>query len=211
MEDTMDFKELIEHSWSNTLKYIGPVLLLTIVYWLVCIFSFGILAPVTTAGYIHSFIRAARENRTPEIKDLFSQMGLFIPLFIFFLIFVCVFFIGCLLLVLPGIAIACFTAFATLYMLPLMTDKGLGLIDALKESWNQAVKPPVTDHLVITVIYALIYSIGGALPLAMLIAQPVATFFLAGAYRKRVDNEEKESLQPPPVQPPPPPGPSETE
>ena len=188
----MDFKRLIEESWSNTLKFIGPVLLLTLVQMIVSFFSLGILAPVMTAGYIHSLLRAVREGRPPEVGDLFSQMRLFLPLFLFFLIVFCASLFGLLLLVLPGLAVIGFVAFASLYMMPLMTDQNLGLFDALKESWKQATKPPLSEHFIITIIYVLIMSLGCTFFLALLIAQPLATFFLVAAYRDRVTLEGKE-------------------
>ena len=209
----MDFKRLIEESWSNTLKFIGPLLLLTLVQMFVSFISLGILAPVTTAGYIHSLLRAVREDRPPEVGDLFSQMRLFLPLFVFFLLVFFAAFFGLLLLILPGLAVIGFVAFASLYLLPLMVDKNLGLFDALKESWNQAIKPPVSEHFIITIIYVLIMSVGCTFFLALLIAQPLATFFMIGAYRQRVALEggqqaaervENKQNQAPP--PPPPPG-----
>ncbi len=72
--DSMDFKNIIEKSWKNTLSFIGPLLLITFAQLLVIILSLGILAPVTTAGYIQSLLRAEREGRQPEVGDLFSKL-----------------------------------------------------------------------------------------------------------------------------------------
>lgn len=73
----MDFKRHFEEGWQNTLKYIGPVILLTFVQLVVTLISLGILGPVTAAGYIKSLLLAAREGREPDVKDLFSEMSLF--------------------------------------------------------------------------------------------------------------------------------------
>jgi len=182
----MDFKNLIVKSWKNTLSFLGPLLLITFVQLLLIIISLGVLAPVTTAGYIQSLVRAEREGRQPEIGDLFSQMRLFLPLFGFFLVATIVTIIGFTFLVLPGFIVIAFVAFAAFYMLPLMTDKGLGLFDALKKSWEIATSAPVTDHVIIAIIYVVIMSLGSSLPFAFLITQPLATFILVGAYRERV-------------------------
>jgi hypothetical protein len=82
----MDFKKLVVSSWQSTLNFIGPLLLVTLVQLILIIVSFGILAPVTTAGYVHSLMRAIQEERKPQVGDLFSQMRLFLPLFIFSLL-----------------------------------------------------------------------------------------------------------------------------
>ncbi len=182
----MDFKNLVVQSWRNTLDHIGPILLVTFVQMLLIIFTLGILAPVTTAGYVQSLLRVLREGREPEIKDLFSQMRLFFPLFIFFLLFGVAAFIGFSLLFLPGFIVVGFVAFAAFYMIPLMTDQELGLFEALKKSWDMAIEAPVSDHIVVTIIYVGIMSIGSPLPLAFLITQPLATFILVGAYSEKI-------------------------
>ncbi len=182
----MDLKKHLEQGWNSTVKFIGPVLLLTFVQIIVVFCSLGFLAPVTTAGYFQSLLLAQREGRTPEIRDLFSQMSLFLPLLLFgFLAFV-VIALGFLLLVLPGIAMTILLVFACLYMLPLMTDRELGLIEAVKESWAMAVKDPIGDHIVITLVYIGIISVGGSLPFVILAAQPLATFILLSFYDERV-------------------------
>jgi len=186
----MDFKKLIEKSWKNTLRFIGPLLLITFVQLLVIVFSLGILAPVTTAGYIQSLLRAEREGRQPEVGDLFAQMRLFFPLFGFFFLATIIAVIGFSLLILPGFIIIAATAFAAFYMLPLMTDRGYGLFAALKKSWAVATTPPVTDHIIIAIIYVAIMSLGSSLPFAFLMTQPLATFILIGAYQERIPEEK---------------------
>jgi len=201
----MDFKKLVVSAWQQTVNFIGPVLLVTFVQMVLIIVSLGILAPVTTAGYVQSLLRAVREGRSPEIGDLFSQMRLFLPLLFFFACAGIVIFVGFTLLVLPGFVAAAFIAFAAFYMLPLMTDKGYGLIDALKRSWEIATTPPINDHIIVAIIYVAIVSLGGSLPFAFLITQPLATFILVGAYQERVvmiDQPPEQTVSTPPPPPP---------
>lgn len=188
----MDLKVHLEKGWNNFLQFIGPALLLTFVQIVVSIFSLGILAPVTAAGYFHSLLLAQREGRTPAVKDLFSHMSLFLPLLAFgFVAFLVVAF-GFMLLFLPGFAVMIFIAFSCLYLLPLMTDRKLGLIEAVKESWNMAVKDPIADHVIITIVYVAIISIGGSVPLLILLAQPLATFILLSFYDERLNKPAAE-------------------
>lgn len=183
----MDFKEHLKIAWEHTLQFIVPVILLTLVQMIVITFSLGILAPVTTAGYIQSLLLAQREGREPRIGDLFSEMRLFLPLFIFFILAVMVTLLGFVLLVVPGFFVAGFLVFATIYMIPLMTDRNMGLFDAIKESWNIALRKPLTDQFVLTVLYLLILSIGGSIPIALVFAQPLATFFMLSVYKERLE------------------------
>ncbi len=209
----MDFKNLVVQSWRNTLDHIGSILLVTFVQMLLIMITLGILAPVTTAGYVQSLLRVVRDGREPEIKDLFSQMRLFFPLFVFFLLLVVVALIGFSLLVLPGFIVVGFVAFAAFYMLPLMTDRELGLFEALRKSWDMATEEPISDHIVVTIIYVGIMSVGSSLPLAFLITQPLATFILVGAYLEKIAVPGAKPGDEPPLSdsgkktgPPPPPG-----
>ncbi len=196
----MDFKEHLKIAWETTLQFVVPVILLTLVQMLVITISLGILAPVTTAGYVQSLLRAIREGREPRVGDLFSEMRLFLPLFVYGLLVVLLTFLGLMLLVVPGLLVAAFIVFSTIYMIPLMTDRDMGLIEAIKESWAMAVRKPVDDQLVFMVLYLLILSIGGSIPLALLFAQPLATFLMLIVYEERLlDDQLVIDQEPPPV------------
>ncbi len=182
----MDFKDLIVRSWQNTLNHIGPLLLITLVQLVLIIVTFGILAPVTTAGYVNSLLQVVRDDRKPEVGDLFSQMRLFLPLFLLSILAAVVAFIGFTLLVLPGFAVLAFIAFAAFYLLPYMVDQKLGLFDALKASWQAAMQEPVSEHIIVVIIYVAIMSLGSSLWFAFLITQPMATFIMVEAYNHRV-------------------------
>ncbi len=187
----MDFKEHLGTAWNATLQFIVPVILLTLVQMIVIIFSFGILAPVTTAGYMQSLLLALREGREPKIGDLFTEMRLFLPLFIFGLLAMIATFLGFALLILPGFLVVAFLVFATIYMMPLMSDRNMGLMDALKESWSMATKAPISNQLILMVLYLVIISLGSSIAVAVLFTQPLATFLVLSVYEER--------LQTPPV------------
>lgn len=187
----MDFKAHLETAWNTTLQFIVPLILLTLVQMIVIIFSFGILAPVTTAGYMQSLLLALREGREPQIGDLFSEMRLFLPLFIFGLLAMIATFIGFAMLILPGFLVVGFLIFATIYMIPLMSDKNMGLMDALKESWSMATKAPISNQIILMVLYLVIMSLGSSIAVAILFTQPLATFLVLSVYEER--------LQTPPV------------
>ena len=182
----MDVKDLIVRSWQNTLNHIGPLLLITLVQLVLIIVSLGILAPVTTAGYVNSLMQVVRDDRKPEVGDLFSQMRLFFPLFLLSILVAVVAFIGFSLLVLPGFAVLAFIAFAAFYLLPYMVDRKLGLFDALKASWQAAMQEPVSEHIIVVIIYVAIMSLGSSFWFAFLITQPMATFIMVDAYNQRV-------------------------
>ena len=76
--------------------------------------------------------------------------------------------------------------FACLYLMPLMTDKKMGLLAALQTSWDMAVAQPIMDHVVIAIIYIALLSIGSSLPFVILFAQPLATFIVVSFYQERL-------------------------
>ena len=182
----MELKNHLETGWNTFLKYIGPALLVTFVHLVVAVLSLGILAPVTSAGYFHSLLRAQREGRAPEVKDLFAHMSLFLPLLLFGVLAFCAVTIGFVLLILPGFAVMLLLIFACLYLMPLMTDKKMGLLAALQSSWDMAIAQPIMDHVVITIVYIALISIGGSMPFVILFAQPLATFIVVSFYQERL-------------------------
>ncbi len=178
----MDFKNLFSQTWKIFIANLVPLVLSTFVYIAVSVVSFGLMAPVLTAGYMHSILLLVREGRKPRIRDLFSQMRLFLPLLGFLLLTALMAMIGLKLLVLPGIAFLIALSYFCLFMLPLMTDEGLGLIEAIKESSRMAMEPPVGEYLVVIIIFLVINSIGNSTGIGILFTQPFATIFILLVY-----------------------------
>ncbi|MEN8190470.1 MAG: hypothetical protein ABFS19_11525 [Thermodesulfobacteriota bacterium] len=202
----MDLKIHLEKGWQTTLKLIIPSVLLTLGQVVLTAVSFGILAPVTFAGYTQSLLLALREGREPKLGDLFSEMNLFFPLLLFGFLAMMVTVLGFLFFVLPGFVVAGLLVFACLYMVPLMTDQEEGLLEAIKKSWQMATREPITDQVVVTLIYMVIVSLGSSVAVAVLFTQPLATFFILSVYEERITGPQREKISAPP---PPPPEPGE--
>ncbi len=182
----MNFKDHLETAWNMTLKFIAPLIFMTLVMFLLWFFTIGILAPVTMAGYMHSILLMVRDDREPKIQDLFSQMKLFLPLLGFSILVFIVTMIGFMLLVLPGIVISLGISFCCLYMLPLMTDKDLGLFDAIKESYTMITQGVFVDQIVVLILFLGISAAGSAVFIGSLFTQPLATIFLLSVYEEKI-------------------------
>ncbi len=182
----MDFKKHLETAWNLTLRFITPLIFMTLLMFMVSFLTLGLLAPVTMAGYMQAILMMVREGREPRLQDVFSQMHLFLPLLGFGLVVILAVAIGFTLLVLPGVLVVLALTYGCLYMLPLMTDKGLGLVDAIKESWAMATTGETLDHLVVVILFIGITTIGSSLFIAALFTQPLATIFLISVYKDRV-------------------------
>ena len=181
----MNFKHHLEIAWNLTLKFIFPLILLTLVMLAASFFTLGILAPVAMAGYMQSLLRLVRDHREPQVGDVFSQMGLFIPLLIFGLAVTVIVALGFMLLVLPGLLAALAVSFLCIYMLPLMTDRDLGLVEAIRTSCALAIRGDIAEHVVVVLIFMAISGIGSSFFVGALFTQPLATLFLISVYLER--------------------------
>jgi hypothetical protein len=182
----MNFKGHLETAWHATLANIAPLIIITLVMTGISIVTLGILAPVMMAGFTQAIILMLRENRGPSVGDLFSEMRLFLPLFGFYILVVIATMIGFMLLFLPGLIVILGVSFACLYMLPLMTDRRLGLIDAIKESWAMATRGDIIDHVAVVIIYMGITAVGSSVFIGTLFTLPFATVFLMSVYQEKI-------------------------
>jgi hypothetical protein len=194
----MDFKKHLENAWNAMLKNLVPLLLMTLVMSVLSVVTFGILAPVMLAGYYQSILLMLRSGRTPSINDLFSEMRLFLPLLVFSLVVFFATMLGFMLLVVPGIAVVCLLAFACLYMLPLMTDKKMGMMDAIKKSWEMATQGNMADHIVVVILYIGLIAIGSSVFIGILFTQPFATIFILSVFEERMAGGLGKPVAPPP-------------
>jgi hypothetical protein len=189
----MDFKRHIETAWNLTLGNIVSLILMTLVMVAIGSLTLGILAPVTMAGYTQSLLQLVRNGREPKVQDLFSHMNLFLPLLGFGIAVFVATSIGFMILFLPGILVIVAVTFCCVYMLPLMTDKNMAMVDAIKESYAMARSGELVDHVVVVIIFMAISMIGGTIFIGVLFTQPLATLFMLSTY------EEKIAASPPPA------------
>ncbi len=194
----MDFKYHLETAWKLTLQYIAPLILMTLAMIVISFITLGILGPVVAAGYMHAILLLIREGREPKVQDIFSHMRLFFPLLLFGIIVLIITLVGIMLLFLPGVLFVLGISFCCIYMLPLMTDRNLGIIEAIKESFSMVTKEQLVDHMVVFILFVGISAIGSSVFIGSLFTQPLATLFLMSVYNKL----GKPALKTPPEPPP---------
>ena len=194
----MDFKHHLEFAWKLTLQYIASLIFMTLAMIVISFITLGILGPVVMAGYMHSILLLIREGREPKVQDIFSHMRLFFPLLLFGIIVFIITLIGIMLLFIPGVLFVLAISFCCIYMLPLMTDRNLGIIDAIKESFSIVTKEHLVDHVVVFILFVGISAIGSSVFIGSLFTQPLATLFLMSVY----DSIGKLSPKTPPEPPP---------
>ncbi|MFP7754450.1 hypothetical protein ACLG6S_07320 [Thermodesulfobacteriota bacterium B35] len=178
----MDFRLHFEKAWQVFTAHLAPLLLSTLVLTVITMVTFGIMAPVCMAGYMQSLLLALRDGRRPEVRDLFSHMRLFFPLLGFSIVLVLLIYAGFALLVVPGIIVVLAISFGLIYMLPLMTDRSMGLVDAARESIRMAMEPPLAEQLAVVAVYLVLNSIGNSTGIGLLFTQPYGTLFVLSVY-----------------------------
>jgi len=178
----MNMKYHIETAWKHCINNIVSLIILTLVAAAVSIISIGILAPVAFAGYTSSLFQLLKYNREPKAQDVFSQLKLFIPLFIFGLIVFIITIIGFTLFVIPGILFTVIMGYTCLYMIPIMVDKQYGLLDAIKKSISMVTSSHLSDHIIVFIIFVALTTVGGSSFVGFLFLQPFATLFLLSVY-----------------------------
>ncbi len=202
----MDFRIHFENAWKVFVAHLPAMLISTLVLIGVSLVTLGILAPVVTAGYMQSLLFALRDGRKPEVRDLFMYMRLFLPLLGFMLVAGIAVFLGLAMLVLPGIVLGLALGFFCMYMLPLMTDQGLNLVEAVKASIRMAMEPPISEHLAVVAVFLVLTSLGNSTGLGSLLTQPFATLFVLSVYeakRRRLLPGPKTATTSSPPPPPP--------
>lgn len=180
----MSIKYHIETAWKHCIGNIVSLIILTLVVAAVSVFSIGILAPVAFAGYTHSLFQLLKHNREPKAQDVFSQLKLFLPLFLFGLAVFIITIIGFTLFVLPGILFTIIIGYTCLYMIPIMVDRQFGLLDAIKKSISMVTSSHLTDHIIVFIIFAALTTVGGSSFIGFLFLQPFATLFLLSVYEE---------------------------
>lgn len=194
----MNFKHHLEKTWRLTIDNLVPLILMTLVMVVVSALTLGILAMVTLAGYTRSILLMIRTGREPQLGDIFSEMKLFLPLLGYSVAVVVIVAIGFALLFLPGLILACGIAWASLYMLPLMVDKGYGVIEAVKESFRiVSSREDLMDHIVLLILLVGISAVGSSVFIGWLFTQPFAMILLLSAYEEKVSQVISASPPPP--------------
>lgn len=180
----MNMKYHIETAWKLCINHIVSLVILTLVVAAVSVVSIGILAPVACAGYTYSLLQLLKTNRDPRAQDVFSQLRLFFPLFIFGLIVFIITVIGFTLFVIPGILFTLIIGYTCLYMIPVMVDKQYGLLDAVRASITMVTRPHIADHIIVFIIFAALTTVGGSSFIGFLFLQPFATLFMLSVYEE---------------------------
>jgi hypothetical protein len=71
-----------------------------------------------------------------------------------------------------------------------MTDRDLGLMDAVKKSFAMVTGGKLVDHILIFILFVGITAVGSSVFIGTLFTQPLATLFLMSMYNE-LDRKDK--------------------
>jgi hypothetical protein len=130
-----------------------PVILILggLVVQLLTMLTMGILAGPFLGGYFLLIIYYLRENRKPTFNDIFSGLQQFGNLLPYFLVLLLIF-LGLMLLVLPGLLFATWW----LYVLPLMVDRKMPFLEAMRLSRSTVNEKGFLMHFVFLLLISVI-------------------------------------------------------
>ncbi len=172
---TLDIGLVFKRGWRLFVKDIGPLIIGALIVAVLSLVTLGILAGPLTAGLYGMVVKRVRDGQQAEVGDVFGQMSRFWSFFAAALV------LG-LLIGLASLTIIGGILLATiwLYVFPLMVDRGLGLGEAMRTSYEMVTQAGFWEHLALVIVFVVIASLAnGALAI---LATPFLVAAIAAGY-----------------------------
>lgn len=183
----LDIGQVFKQGWRLFVKDIGPLLVATLIAFLLGAVTLGIMAGPLFAGLYGMVVARVRDGRAPEVGDVFSCLDRFWS------------YLGAALVLAILIGLAWLTIVGGilltaiwLYVFPLMVDRGMGLGEAMRVSKDMVLERGFWEHVALVLIYTIVTAIIGW-PFT-LVATPFAIVAVTVAYcfcSDRADAVEK--------------------
>jgi len=159
------------------------LILATLIFQLLSLFSLLILAGPLYGGYCIMLLNAIRkEDKKAEIGDIFKAFNKFWFLLGLFSLQAVAIFFGFLALLIPGLLLTTMW----LYTYFFMVDKNTGVMDSLKSSWNMVKGKGFWPNFAMCIIYLLMTGALAQIPavgwILSILALPLAILALTSAY-----------------------------
>ena len=187
----MNFQAYLENTY-RIIKEEPLILILGgLIVQLLTFVTLGFLAGPFVGGYTLLVILYLRENKKPVFNDIFSGLQQFTNLFPYFIVLLFIF-LGLILFIIPGLIFATWW----LYVLPLMVDRRMSFMEAMRLSMSTVNEKGFLMHFVfVLLIYVIpliiIEFLTAMLPFSQLLKiflPPLQVGCLSGLY---IDQFEK--------------------
>jgi len=152
----MDFAGLLKESWEKLIAEIVPLVLFTLVGWLLC-FTI-ILIPTVVGGWVRGFLAYTRDGTPPAFEELWSFDD-YLPIGLMILLGMIGITIGYMLLFVPGVILSVWWLYSMYFLL----DRDMGVIEAFAASKEAVSADGFLNHLGILLLLTLLSMLAGAL------------------------------------------------
>ncbi len=146
-------------------------------------FSLGICVGPLTVGFLRLVMRRQR-GEAASTGDVFSGFDRFASSFLTVFIIMVAVVIGCIMLLLPGLAVALFAFFA----LQVLTVEGKGVFDSIGRSID-IVRANLIETLVLLLLVSALHAVGSSVLLGTLLTFPLGMIVTLVAYQRLAERE----------------------
>ncbi|MFA5068530.1 MAG: hypothetical protein WC300_01465 [Candidatus Omnitrophota bacterium] len=179
----LDIKRCFVEAFDVYKVNIPMLLLATLVFQLLSLFTLLILSGPLFGGYCYMTLKAMRsQEKKIEFNDIFKMLNRFWPLLGLFFLQGLAVFTGLLLFIVPGVLLMTMW----LYSYFMAIDKGYGPVDSLKASWAMVKGNGLWVNLALAIVYIVINGLAGQIPFAGLIISlfvvPFGALLITSAY-----------------------------
>ena len=183
---TLDIGLVFKQGWRLFVKDIGPLIIGALIACALSIVTLGILAGPLAAGLYGMVVKRVRDGQPAGVGDVFAQMNRFWSFFAAALVLFVLIGLASLTII-GGILLATIW----LYVFPIMVDRGMGISDAMGESYRLVRTAGFWQHLALIIVFIVISVLAdGALTI---LATPfLVALVVAGYYVAAGRNEEME-------------------
>ena len=183
---TLDIGLVFKQGWRLFVKDIGPLIIGALIAGVLSILTLGILAGPLAAGLYGMVVKRVRDGQPAAVGDVFGQMNRFWSFFAAALVLVVLIGLASLTII-GGILLATIW----LYVFPLMVDRGMGISDAMGESYRLVRTAGFWEHLALVIVFIVISAIAdGALTILatpFLVALVVAGYYVAAGRTEELE------------------------
>jgi len=172
---TLDIGLVFKQAWHLFVKDIGALVIGSLIVGALSILTLGILAGPLAAGLYGMVVKRVRDGQQPAVGDVFGQLSRFWSFFAAALV------LGILiglasLTVIGGILLATIW----LYVFPLMVDRGMGLGEAMSESYRLVKQAGFWQHLALIIVFVALTSLANGW--LSILATPFLVVAVAAGY-----------------------------
>lgn len=177
----MDIGKYLTQSWNLTIKNWAAFVVAAIVLQVLSCITLGILALPLSAGIYLMYLKAA-QGKAVKYNEMFACMNRWLGMLGAGILALILISLGLVLVVIPGLIVMTWLMFT----LPLMADKNMGAIEAMKASMVMVNKAGILKAFLMLLVTCVIIGAGSSVAwIGSFFTMPLGMGMLAMAYKDK--------------------------